>query len=124
MKHTNHCLAKQREIITVRESIPHTGPLTKVIPLNLFLDMVPSFSEDVARALRGQPRLSRNGGNVRVIVVVLILFHSRDVFSAFSHPFVRLGFRLLFTRLAVHYLGAYSVLRSFIKQTLLATVTS
>ena len=91
-----------------------TGPLTKVIPLNLFLDMVPSSSEDVACALRGQPRLSRNclrrnGGNV--IVVVLISFHSRDIFSAFSRPFVRTGFPLLFTRLAVHYLGAYSILR-------------
>ena len=89
--------------------------------------MVPSSSEDVARALRGQPRLSRNclrrnGGNV--IVVVLISFHSRDVFSAFSRTFVRPGFRLLFTRLAVHYLGACSVLRSFLKQTLLATPTS
>ena len=89
--------------------------------------MVPSSSEDVARALRGQPRLSRNcprrnGGNVNV--VVLISFHSRDVFSAFGRLFVRPGFRLLFTRLAVHYLGAYSVLRSLIKQTLLAAATS
>ena len=89
--------------------------------------MVPSSSEDVARALRGQPRLSRNclrrnGGNV--IVAVLISFHSRDVFSAFSRPFVQLGFRFLFTRLAIHYLGAYSVSRSLIKQTLLATATS
>ena len=32
---------------------PHIGPLTKVIPLNLFLDMVPSSSVDVTRALRG-----------------------------------------------------------------------
>ena len=68
--------------------------------------MVPRSSEDVARALRGQPRLSRNclrrnGGNV--IVVVLISFHSIDVLSALSSPFVRPGFRLLFTRLAVHY---------------------
>ena len=44
--------------------------------------MVSSSWEDVARALRGQPRLSRNclrrnGGNV--VVVVLISFHSRDV---------------------------------------------
>ena len=31
------------------------GPLTKVIPLKLFLDIVPSSSEDVARAMRGQP---------------------------------------------------------------------
>ena len=86
--------------------------------------MVPSFSEDVAHALRGEPRLSRNclrrnGGNV--IVVVLISFHSRDAFSAFSRPFVRPGFRLLFKGLAVHYLGVYSVLRSLIMQALLET---
>ena len=89
--------------------------------------MVPSSSEDLARALREQPRLSlnclrRNGGNV--IVAVLISFHSRDVFSAFNRPFVWMGFRLLFTRLAVHYLGAYSVSRILIKQTLLATATT
>ena len=34
---------------------PHIGPL-KVIPLKLFLDMVPSSSEDVTRAMRGQPK--------------------------------------------------------------------
>ena len=90
--------------------------------------MVPSSSEDVARALRGQPRrlsrncLRRNDGNV--IVVVLISFHSRDVLSAFRRPSsAGLSF-VVYTRLAVHYLGAYSVLRSLIKQTLLATATS
>ena len=41
---------------------PHIGPLTKVIPLNLFLDMVPSSSENVTRALRGSFR----GGSVYV----------------------------------------------------------
>ena len=45
---------------------------SKVIPLKLFLGMVPSFSEDVTCAMRGQPRrLSRNyrrrnGGNIIV----------------------------------------------------------
>ena len=54
-----HCL--NQEIIKVREWIPHRVPLTKVIPLKLFLDMVPSFSEDFTRAMRGQPKqLSRN----------------------------------------------------------------
>ena len=33
---------------------PHIGPLPKVIPLKLFLDMVPSSSEDITRAMRGQ----------------------------------------------------------------------
>ena len=40
-----------QEIIKVREWIPHIGLLTKVIPLKLFLDMVPSSSEDVARSM-------------------------------------------------------------------------
>ena len=41
-----------QEIIKVREWIPHIGPLTKVIPHNLFLDIVPSSSADITRALR------------------------------------------------------------------------
>ena len=41
--------------------MPLIGPLTKVVPLKLFLDIVPSSSEDVTRAMRGQPkRLSQN----------------------------------------------------------------
>ena len=51
-----------QEIIKVREWIPYIGPLTKVIPVNLFLDMVPSSSEDVTRALRACFR----GGSVYV----------------------------------------------------------
>ena len=31
---------------------PHIGPLTKVIPLKVFLDIVPSSSAEIARALR------------------------------------------------------------------------
>ena len=39
---------------------PHIGPLIKVIRLKLFLDIVPSSSGDITRAMRGQPkRLSR-----------------------------------------------------------------
>lgn len=50
-----------QEIIKIREWTPHIGPITKVIPLKLFLDMVPSSSEDVTRAMRWQPkRLSQN----------------------------------------------------------------
>ena len=37
----------------VREWIPHIGPLTKVIPLKLFFDIVPSSSADITRVLRG-----------------------------------------------------------------------
>ena len=49
-----------QEIIKVRECFPHIGPLTKVIRLKLFLDIVPSSSEDITRAMGGQPkRLSR-----------------------------------------------------------------
>jgi len=43
-----------QEIIKVREWIPHIGPLPKVILHKLFLDMVPSCSEDITRAMRGQ----------------------------------------------------------------------
>ena len=42
-----------QEIIKVRECIPHIGPLTKVIPLKLYLHMVPSASENATRAIRG-----------------------------------------------------------------------
>ena len=50
-----------QEIIKFREWFPHVGPLTKVIPLKLFLGIVPSSSEDATRAMPGQPkRLSRN----------------------------------------------------------------
>ena len=42
-----------QEIIKVREWIPNIGPLTKEIPLKLFLGMVPSSSADITRALRG-----------------------------------------------------------------------
>ena len=41
-----------QEIIKVREWISHIGPLTKVIPLKLFLDIVPSSSADITGALR------------------------------------------------------------------------
>ena len=42
-----------KEIIKVREWILHIGPLTKVIPLKLFLDMIPSSSANITRVLRG-----------------------------------------------------------------------
>ena len=48
-------IAVYQEITKVREWIPHIGPLTKVIRLKLFLHIVPSSSEDVTRAMRGQP---------------------------------------------------------------------
>ena len=39
--------------IKVRELMPYIGLIPKVIPLKLFLDMVPSSSADVPHALRG-----------------------------------------------------------------------
>ena len=42
----------KQEIIKVREWISHIGVLPKVIPLKLFLDIIPSFSMDITRALR------------------------------------------------------------------------
>ena len=102
-----------QEIIKVRERIPHIGPLTKVIPLKLFLDIVPSSSADITRATRGQPKrlsgnyLRRNGGNV--ILNVLISFHSRDVFCTLCCLFVPPDFRWFCVRLVVHYLAVCSV---------------
>ena len=75
---------------------PPIGPLTKVILHKLFLDMVPSSSEDITCAMRGQLKplcrnyLRRNGGNV--IVYVLISFHSRDVFLHSQLSFCFSGF--------------------------------
>ena len=71
--------------------------------------MVPSSSEDIPRAMRGQLKplcrnyLGRNGGNV--IAYVLISFHSRDFFFTLSCLFVPPGFRWFCARLVVHYLG-------------------
>ena len=45
-----------QEIFKVREWIPHIAPLTKVIPPKLFLDIVPSSSANITRALRGQSK--------------------------------------------------------------------
>ena len=41
-----------QEIIKVREGIRQIGPLTKVIPLKLFLYIVPSSSAEITHALR------------------------------------------------------------------------
>ena len=54
--------SQDQEIIKVREWIPHIGPLTKVIRIKLFLDIVPSSFADITRALRGCFR----GGSVSV----------------------------------------------------------
>ena len=103
-------------IFKVREWIPHISPLTKVIPLKLSLDMVPSSPVDIIRAMRGQPKrlsrnyLRRNGGNV--IVDVLISFDCRDVFCTLIGLFIQPSFRFFFCAwLAVHCLAVYSVLR-------------
>ena len=48
---------QELEIIKVRQRNSHIGPLTKVIPLNLFLDIVPNSSADITRVLRGCFRL-------------------------------------------------------------------
>ena len=87
------------EIIKVREWIPHTGPLTKVIRLKLFLDIVLSSSEDITRALRGQPkRLSRTTWE-KFAGTSFYMFWFRfipDMFSALSAAFLcSRAFRLL-----------------------------
>ena len=89
-----------QEIIKVREWIPHIGPLTKVIRLKLFLDVVPSSSEDITRAMRGQLKQlcrttwGKNGG--KVILYVLVSFHTGDVFCTLSRLFVQSGISFVF----------------------------
>ena len=55
-----------QEIIKVREWIPHIGPQTRVIHLNLFLDMVPSSSANFTRALRVQSRRLYTQGHAKL----------------------------------------------------------
>ena len=85
------------------------NPYMGLIPLKLFVDVVPSSSEDVTQAMRGQAKwlsrnqLRRNGGKGGEFFFCLDLqktFHSRDVFCTLVRRFVRLGFRLHCARLA------------------------
>ena len=121
-------ICRNQEIIKVRKWIPHIGPLTKVIHLKLFLDIVPSSSEDLTRAMGGQPKrfsrdyLRRNAWNV--ILYVLVSFRIRDVFCSLSRLFVWPGFRLFFPCLAVDYFAVYRGLGSSIKQASTATSAS
>ena len=48
-----HFTKQNQEIIKVREWIFHIGLTSKVSPLKLFIDIVPSSSEDITRASRG-----------------------------------------------------------------------
>ena len=108
------CFNVCQEIIKVREWIPHIGPLTKVIRLKLFLDIIPSSSDDITRAMRGQPkRLSRitweKWRERHFICFGFVSYrrcflHSQPPFSAVGH-FV--CFSACFT---VHYFAVYSVL--------------
>ena len=89
-----------QEIIKVREWICHIGPLTKVIRLKLFLDIVPSSSEDITRAMRQQPKqLSRNYLR-KIVATSYYTFWSRfipDMFSALSAAFfVQSGISFVF----------------------------
>ena len=82
-------------------SLYNIGPLTKVITLEFFLDMVSSFSEDVTRVMREQPkRLSRsyrrrNDGNVIVCILISkqkCSLHSQPSFCSAGLSFVLCSF--------------------------------
>ena len=87
-------LDHEQEIIKVRERILGIGLIPKVIPLKLFLDTVPSSSEDVTPTMRGQPtRLSQNnqrgnGGKFGENVILYVLIFKRrfiaDMLSTLS----------------------------------------
>ena len=97
------------------------------MPLKLFLDVVPSSSGYVTRAMHGQSnRLSRsylreNGGKVILFVwfrFIPEMFSACSAASLYGRPFVCLS-----ACLAVHYFAVYMVLESLIKQTSTATST-
>ena len=83
---------------SVHSNVSSFARAFNVIPLKLFLGMIPSFSEDVARAMRGQPkRLSRNyrrrnDGNVIVCFYFVSLqrcsLYSQPSFCSAGHSFV------------------------------------
>ena len=78
--------------------IPHTGPLTKVIPLELFFDVVPSFPRMLlARCVEnGIEFLETTGDEMarKRHYICLISSHSRDILCPLSRLFVRPGIRL------------------------------
>ena len=127
---TNYSLKYQsnQEIIKVRELSPHIGPLTKV-SLKLFLDIVPSSSasitdsRDAWTAEATFAKLQETKWRKRHCICFHSV-HSRDVRCTLGRLFVRLGFRLFCSRLAVHYLADYLVLGSSIKQSLAASASA
>ena len=65
----------------------------------------------------------KNGG--KVILYVLVSFHTGYVFYTLSRLFCAVGHFVCFSaRLAAHYFAVYSVLGSSMKQILTATATS
>ena len=81
----HHFIVFQQEIIEVREWIPHIGPLTKVIRLTSFLDIVLSSSEDI-RELKHE-RFWDADGNRKRTFCVLGPYCLPDVYT--SHPLWR-----------------------------------
>ena len=91
-----------------RVNLPYRS--SEAIPLNLVLDIVPSSSADVTRALRGQQkRLSRNyrrrnGGNVIVCGLMTEMLSALSAVFLFGRAFV-----CFCTPLGIHYLAVHSV---------------
>ena len=89
---------------------------------------MPSSSEDVTRAMRGQPKrfsrnyLRRNGRNV--ILYVFVSFHTRVVFWTFSRVFVWPGFRLFFCLFGCSLFCRLFGFREFLKLSKLYTATA
>ena len=90
---------------------PHIGLVLKVVPLNLFLDMVLSSfrgcdSCDAWTAEATFSQLAETKWRERQKTILCFdfqkTFHGRDVFCTLSHLHVRLGFCLFCACLAVH----------------------
>ena len=101
-----------------------------MIHLKLFFDIVPSPSANITRAFLGQPkRLLETAGEQMAGTssynYVLISFYSRDFFCTLSRLFIYRAF-VCFVRvwLFIFWRAVYSMLGSFIKQSLTVTATS
>ena len=83
---------------------PPYRPGTQGNPFKLLLDMVPSSSENATHVTRGQPKQLFSEQPETKWYIVLISFHSTDVFCALGRLMVTPDFRLFCSRLAICYL--------------------
>ena len=87
--------SKSKRLSRKEGESPILGLLTKVI----FLDMVPSSSADMSRAMTAEATFSKLPEKTMAgtsFIFVLVSFHTKDVFCILSRLLVRPSFRLFF----------------------------